>query len=222
MRKIRGLPAAQLVELVAAAVDHRKDLYLAGGRFGQKIDQKIPAQKLADPLIVPGLLRNQRHALGQLTQGGKSCFQCGQKGICGARLQQFVGDVVDDLPELPFCLWGKKNGIIFHGSNLRTQPGKRIFHRDRFAAPGLFQPGLEHPVKFLRAQGIARGKLGSKLQRERDAVAQDDLTVGHINKDRDGDAQLGEDGFGLFFDLRLDAGGDIGGFCGHGKHLLFP
>ena len=53
-----------------------------------------------------------------------------------------------------------------------------------------------------------------------DAVPQDDLTVRHINEDRNRNAELRKNGFGLLLDLWLDAGGDICGFCGHKDRLL--
>lgn len=162
---------------------------------------------------MPGFLFDKGCPLRQKAQRSHSLFQCGQECICGFGFQKFMCDMVDDGTELLFGLRGERDSIFLHGSDLRAEPGKGFVQRGRFSAPGLVQAGLHHGVKFVTAQSITGGEPGGQVQRKWDAVPQDDLTVRHINEDRNRNAKLRKNGFGLLLDLWLDAGSDICGFA---------
>ena len=156
LRKARYIP--KLLQLVAPRIDYSKDLHTVSAGIDPKVDQKVPAQKPSDALRMPRFFFDQRCTLRQNMERCHCLFKGREKGGCGVRLQQLVGDVMHDGAELLFRLRSKLDKIFFHGLNLRAEPGEGFVQRRRLAALGLVEAGLHHGVKFAAGHGVAGGK----------------------------------------------------------------
>ena len=78
---------------------------------------------------MPRFFFDQRYTLRQNMERCHCLFKGREKGGCGVRLQQLVGDVMHDGAELLFRLRSKLDKIFFHGLNLRAEPGEGFVQR---------------------------------------------------------------------------------------------
>ena len=111
-------------ELVPVGIDHGKNRDPMRRNIDRKINQEIFTQKFADAPFVPRLFRYERSTLRERIQRSHSFFQCSQQSGGNVGFQQLMGDVMDNLGQLSFCLAGDCTSYLSGISDLRMQTGE--------------------------------------------------------------------------------------------------